>query len=805
MVKGVFDQLAKAGPKNHFTVGIQDDVSHTSLEFDPAFDIESPEVVRALFYGLGSDGTVSANHNSIRIIGDSGRYAQGYFEYDSKKAGTVTASHLRFGPRPIRQTCQITSANFVACHQFFFLEQFDVLARAARGAIFLLNSSYGPNEVWDKLPVEVQRQIIDKGIQLYVLDAYRVAKETGMGVRINTIMQTAFFALSGVLPPEQAVAAIKDAIRHTYGARGEQVVQQNFAAVDQALANLFHVEVMDRVTSDLGIRPPVPAEAPEFVQNVVARIIAREGNLLPVSAMPVDGTFPSATTQWEKRNIALEIPVWEPDICIQCAKCSLSCPHAAIRFKIYDPQLLKDAPPTFKSDKARGKEFDGKVATIQVAPEDCTGCGLCVQACPAKDKREPKRKAINMAPQPPLRATERDNYRFFLGIPDFDRTAVKVNSVKGSQLLRPLFEYSGACAACGETPYVKLLSQLFGDRTLVANATGCSSIYGGNLPTTPYAVDQNGRGPAWSNSLFEDNAEFGFGFRLSIDKQTEQVRELVAALRDPIGSELADALLSSPQESEADIAAQRVRVAELKARLASLQAPEAARLLGMCDMLVKRSVWILGGDGWAYDIGYGGLDHVLACGRNVNVLVLDTQVYSNTGGQMSKATPRAAVARFAASGKSLPKKDLGMIAMTYGNIYVAQVAMGANDTHTVKAFLEAESYDGPSLIIAYSHCINQGITMRLGFDQQQGAVDSGAWILYRFDPRRAEQGLNPLQLDSKAPKIPFQDYAYNETRFRMLTQSDPERAKWLMELSQKDVLARWRMFEQWAAMDYSQQ
>jgi pyruvate-ferredoxin/flavodoxin oxidoreductase len=805
MVKGVFDEMTKPQPKNHFSVGILDDVTHASVDFDPAFDIEPPDVVRAVFFGLGSDGTVSANHNSIRIIGEgTPNYAQGYFEYDSKKAGTVTASNLRFGPRPIRHTCLIDSASFVACHQFVFLEQFDVLAKAARGATFLLNAPYGPNEVWDQLPYEIQRQIIDKELQFYTIDAYRVAKETGMGVRINTIMQTCFFAISGVLPRDQAIEAIKQAIRHTYGERGEDVVQRNFAAVDQSLANLFRVEVMDHVTSDHGRRPPVPAEAPAFVKDVLAQIMVRQGNALPVSAFPVDGTFPSATTQWEKRNIALEIPVWEPDVCIQCAKCSLSCPHAAIRFKIYPAERLQGAPADFKSDKARGKEFEGMAATIQVAPEDCTGCGLCVEACPAKDKREPKRKAINLTFQPPIRARERENYDFFLSLPEFDRTQAKIHTVKGSQLLRPLFEYSGACAGCGETPYVKLVSQLFGDRAVIANATGCSSIYGGNLPTTPWAKDGNGRGPAWSNSLFEDNAEFGLGFRLTIDKQGEYARELVQALRPTIGDELADALLTADQTTEAGIADQRARVAELRTRIDGLTSPQAVQLRSLADLLVTRSVWIMGGDGWAYDIGYGGLDHVMALGRNVNILVLDTQVYSNTGGQMSKATPRGAVARFAASGKGQPKKDLGLIAMTYGNIYVAQVAMGANDNQTVKAILEAESYDGPSLVIAYSHCINQGLNLRIGFSQQQAAVDCGAWILYRYDPRRAAQGQNPLQLDSKAPKIPFKDYAYNETRFKMLTQSDPERAVHLMELAQKDVDARWRMYQQMASLDYSQ-
>jgi pyruvate-ferredoxin/flavodoxin oxidoreductase len=804
MVKGLFDEMKKDQPKNHFTVGIHDDVTHTSIDYDPSFNIEGDDVVRAMFYGLGSDGTVGANKNSVKIIGeDTPNYAQGYFQYDSKKAGAVTVSHLRFGPRPIRQTCLITSANFIACHQFVFLEKFDMLEDAAPGATFLLNAPYGPSEVWDNLPRTVQQQIIDKQLKVYVIDAYRVARDTGMGARINTIMQTAFFAISGVLPRDEAIAAIKEAIKKTYSKRGESVVQRNYAAVDMTLSNLFRVEVMDTATSDIEMPPVVPPEAPEFVQTVTAAIMARKGDSLPVSALPVDGTYPAATTQWEKRNIALEIPVWEPDICIQCAKCALACPHATIRFKIYDEALLSDAPETFKSAKARGKEYAGMMASIQVAPEDCTGCGMCVHICPAKDKSEPKRKAINMAEQMPIRLQERENYKFFLDLPEFDRTQVKTNTVKGSQLLRPLFEYSGACAGCGETPYVKLLSQLFGDRSLIANATGCSSIYGGNLPTTPYAVDEKGRGPTWSNSLFEDNAEFGLGFRLTVDKQTEYACELVQALRSAIGDELADGLLNAEQDTEAGIAAQRARVADLTTRIAGLNTPEAIQLKSIANMLVKRSVWILGGDGWAYDIGYGGLDHVLASGRNVNVLVLDTQVYSNTGGQMSKATPRGAVAKFAAGGKKLPKKDLGMIAMTYGNIYVAQIAMGASDRQTVQAFVEAESYDGPSLIIAYSHCIAHGINMRTSFDQHQAAVDSGAWVLYRYDPRRVEQGLNPLQLDSKAPKISMKDYAYNETRFKMLTQTKPQEAERLMALAQHDVNERWRMYEQLASLDYS--
>jgi pyruvate-ferredoxin/flavodoxin oxidoreductase len=805
MVKGIFDEMDKDEPRTHFTVGITDDVTHLSIEHDPDFNIEPDDVVRAMFYGLGSDGTVGANKNSIKIIGDeTDNYGQGYFVYDSKKAGQVTVSHLRFGPRPIRQTCLISCANFVACHQFSFLEKYDMLANADHGSTFLLNSIYGPDEVWDHLPRSVQQQIIDKELKFYVIDAYDVAAKTGMGVRINTIMQTCFFAISGVLPRDEAIASIKTAIEKTYGKRGEDIVQRNFDAVDQSVANLHQVEVPAEATSDFDRPPTVPAEAPEFVQYVTASIMSRQGDDLPVSAMPIDGTYPTATTRWERRNIALEIPVWDPDICTQCGKCVIACPHAVIRMKAYDPALLENAPETFKSIDAKGRTFKGLKYTIQVAPEDCTGCSACVYVCPARNKEIEGRRAINMAPQPPLRATEKPNWEFFLSIPDFDRTKLKITTVKESQFLRPLFEFSGACAGCGETPYVKLVSQLFGDRTIIANATGCSSIYGGNLPTTPYAKDPNGRGPAWSNSLFEDNAEFGFGFRLTLDKQKEYAQELLVTLRSSIGSTLVDGLLNAEQKDEMDIAEQRERVAELKSRLAGIDSPEAAQLMSVADALVKRSVWIVGGDGWAYDIGYGGLDHVLASGRDVNVLVMDTEVYSNTGGQMSKATPRAAVAKFAAGGKPLAKKDLGLIAMTYGNIYVAQVAMGARDAQTVRAFVEAESYDGPSLIIAYSPCIAHGIDMGTANGQQQLAVDSGHWPLYRYDPRRAEQGLNPLQLDSRAPKISFKEYAYNETRFKMLAQSKPEEAAQLLELAQGDVMRRWRMYSQLAAMDYSE-
>ncbi len=803
MAKAVFDEMAKPQPKNHFTVGILDDVTHTNLDYDPDFDIESGDVVRAVFYGLGADGTVGANKNSIKIIGEeTPNYAQGFFFYDSKKSGTVTISHLRFGPRSIRSTYQIQQANFVGVHQFGFLERYDVLGTAQKGATFLLNSPYGPDEVWDHLPRPVQEQIIAKKLKFYVIDAYTVARNTGMGVRINTIMQTCFFAISGILPRDEAIAQIKYAIRKTYGKRGEAVVQKNFAAVDAALAHLHEVKVPAQVTSTIDLPPVVPPEAPEFVQKVTAKIIAGKGDLLPVSALPADGTFPSGTTQWEKRNIAQEVPVWEPDICIQCGKCVLVCPHAVIRAKVYDEGALAGAPPTFKATAARWKEFPNLKYTLQVSVEDCTGCALCVEACPAKDKTQVGRKAINMAPQLPLREQERANWNFFLGLPEVPRTdGLKFNNVKNIQLLRPLFEFSGACAGCGETPYLKLLSQLFGDRVFIANATGCSSIYGGNLPTTPWTFNREGRGPAWSNSLFEDNAEFGLGMRLTLDKQGQYARELVERLRDTIGADLADALLTANQADEAGIVAQRQRVAELKARLAGAKEPAARDLLVLADMLVNRSVWIVGGDGWAYDIGYGGLDHVLASGRKVNVLVLDTEVYSNTGGQASKATPLGAVAKFAAGGKPVAKKDLGMMAMNYGNVYVASVAMGANDAHTVRAFMEAEAYNGPSLIIAYSHCINHGIDMTKGRQQQRLAVESGYWLLYRYNPALKAEGKNPLQLDSKAPSIPLKDYAYQETRYRMLEQSDPEAAARLLAEAQEAVNERWRKYERLAKME----
>ncbi|KAA3645701.1 MAG: pyruvate:ferredoxin (flavodoxin) oxidoreductase [Chloroflexi bacterium] len=801
MVKSVFDELGKDQPKNHFTIGITDDVTHSSLEYDKDFSIEDAETVRAVFYGLGSDGTVGANKNSIKIIGENTpNHAQGYFVYDSKKSGAMTISHLRFGPNPIRASYLIDRANFVACHQFNFIEKLDVLKEAEQGATFLLNSTYGPDEVWGQLPKPVQQQIIEKELKFYVVDGYEVAEKTGMGRRINTILQACFFGISGVLPRDEAIEAIKTAIKKTYGKRGEAVVQQNYAAVDQALDHMHEVKVPAKVSSKQELLPPVPAEAPEFVQNVTARIIAREGDDLPVSAMPIDGTYPSGTTQWEKRNISLEIPVWDEDICIQCGKCVMVCPHAVIRAKIYEPALLKDAPGDFKSAAARWKDYGDQLFTLQVAPEDCTGCTLCVEVCPVKNKSNTSLRAINMEPQAPLREQEVANWEYFLEIPEVDRTNLKTTAVKDVQLMEPLFEFSGACAGCGETPYVKLVTQLFGDRTIVANATGCSSIYGGNLPTTPWAKNDDGRGPAWSNSLFEDNAEFGLGMRLTLNKQNEYARELLKRLEDKLSTALVDECLNADQATEAGIAAQRERVETIRKKLKSDDSSEAKDLVGLADALVKKSMWIIGGDGWAYDIGYGGLDHVLASGMDVNVLVLDTEVYSNTGGQMSKATPRAAVAKFAAGGKPLAKKDLGQLAMTYGNIYVAQIAMGSNDAQTMKALVEAESYPGPSLVISYTHCIAHGYDMAKGLDQQALAVKSGYWPLYRFDPRRAEEGKNPLQLDSKAPAIPLKDYIYNETRYTMLARSKPEIAADLLELAQEDVYVRWRKYEQLASM-----
>jgi pyruvate-ferredoxin/flavodoxin oxidoreductase len=786
-VKAVFDELAKPQPRTHFTVGIVDDVAHSSLSVDPGFDIESREVKRAMFFGLGADGTVGANKNSIKIIAEeTGNYGQGYFVYDSKKAGAITISHLRFGPRPIRSAYLIRKANFVACHNTSFLDKYDMLGSAEQEATFLLNTPFSKDQVWASLPREVQQQIVDKRLKFYVIDAFEVARATGMGVRINTIMQTCFFAISGVLPREEAIAQIKKAIQKTYGKKGEAVVRKNFEAVDTTLVHLHPVAVPAAVSASRTMPATVSAEAPAFVRAVTARMIMGEGDQLPVSAFPADGTWPVGTSQWEKRNIALDIPVWNPELCIQCNKCSLICPHAAIRPKVFDAKLLDQAPAGFRHTEAKGAEFKGLRYALQVGPEDCTGCGICTSVCPAKDKAEPGRKAITMAPQPPLRAAEAANYAYFLGLPDPDRTRLKLD-VKGSQFMRPLFEYSGCCAGCGETPYVKLLTQLFGDRALIANATGCSSVYGGNLPTTPYTTNGQGLGPAWNNSLFEDNAEFGFGMRLAVEQQATQARELLARLGSQLGDTLVAALLQADQASEAGIAAQRQRVAGLKQALAGAADPDRQRLLTLADYLVKKSVWIMGGDGWAYDIGYGGLDHVLAQGRNVNLLVLDTEVYSNTGGQASKATPMGASAKFAMAGKGMPKKDLGMIAMAYGNVYVARVAMGAKDAQTVKAFLEAESYDGPSIIIAYSHCIAHGFDLAQGCEQQKLAVDSGHWPLYRFDPRRIALGQSPLQMDSAAPSIALGAYVRNETRYRMVEQANPERFKHLLASAQREV------------------
>ncbi|SYZ74112.1 putative 2-oxoacid-flavodoxin fused oxidoreductase:conserved protein; 4Fe-4S cluster binding protein [Candidatus Zixiibacteriota bacterium] len=804
MAKAVYDNLKAAKPKNHFTVGITDDVTKTSLDVDYSFNIEPDEVFRGLFYGLGSDGTVGANKNSIKIIGENtSNYAQGYFVYDSKKAGAVTVSHIRFGKKPIRSPYQISSAKFVACHNFSFLERYDMLSPLVPGGTFLLTSPFGPDEVWDNIPIEVQKQIIEKKAKFYVIDAISLAKELGLGGRINMIMQTAFFVISGILPREEAIQAIKDALKKTYGHKGEKVVQMNYASVDAAVSNIHEVKYPNRATSKIKKPPLVPKDAPEFVRKVTATIIAGKGDTVPVSAMPDDGTFMTGTTRYEKRNIAVEIPVWDEQLCIQCGICSIVCPHAAIRMKFYDGKILANAPETFKAVDGKTKQYEGYKYTLQVAPEDCTGCEVCVNACPvvAKDAEGNKtnHKAINMAPQFPLRTAEAKNFEFFLSIPETNPSLYNIETVKGSQLVKPLFEFSGACAGCGETPYIKLVSQLFGDRALIGNATGCSSIYGGNLPTTPYCKRSDGLGPAWSNSLFEDNAEFALGMRLAVDKMSEHALELV----QKIFPELYDEFKNADQNSQAGIEAQRARVKDLKGKLARINGPDAANLLSLADYLVKKSVWAFGGDGWAYDIGFGGLDHVLASGRNVNVMVLDTEVYSNTGGQMSKSSPMGAVAKFAAAGKPLPKKDLGMIMMAYGNVYVAQIAIGASQNQAVKAIVEAEKYQGPSLVIAYSHCIAHGIDMAHGLEEGKKAVDSGHWILYRFNPDLAKQGKNPLQVDSKEPSISYRDYALGEVRFRTLLTSMPERAEMLLKQAQEDAYKRYNLYKQLAAIDYS--
>jgi pyruvate-ferredoxin/flavodoxin oxidoreductase len=803
MVKAVFDLLCEARPKNHFTVGINDDVTHTSISYDPDLSIEPDDVVRAVFYGLGADGTVGANKNSIKIIGENtSNYAQGYFVYDSKKSGSTTTSHLRFGPNRIRSPYLITSANFIACHQPVFLERYDMLQEAEVGGVFLLNSAFGPEEVWDQLPQQTQSQIIEKRLRFFVIDALKVARASGMGGRINTVMQVCFFAISGVLPRQEAIDAIKHSIEKTYAKKGEEIIAMNLKAVDNTLENLYEVAVPQTVTSKLVLGEVVPASAPEFVRDVLGAMIARRGDYLPVSAMPVDGTYPSGTTQYEKRNLATEIPVWDPAICIQCSKCALVCPHAVIRIKAVEPAVLAEAPETFKHVPAKETDWQGLEYTIQVSPEDCTGCGICVDVCPAKNKSALNQKAINMRPQAPLRESESINWDYFLKLPELDRRNIKISSIRQQQVQQPLFEFSGACSGCGETPYIKLVTQLFGDRSVIANATGCSSIYGGNLPTTPYTYDHNGRGPAWANSLFEDNAEFGYGIRVALDKQAEQARELVQSLSELIGADLANALLTTQQRDEVGIYTQRENVAILKEKLATLESPSARRLVELADALVRRDVWMFGGDGWAYDIGFGGLDHVLASGRNVNVLVMDTEVYSNTGGQMSKATPRGAVAKFAAGGKPIGKKDLGLIAMSYGNVYVARVAMGAKDEQTLRAFIEAEAYDGPSLIIAYSHCIAHGINMTTAMKNQKAAVDSGQWPLYRYNPDRALEGENPLTMDSRAPKLPLKEYLHMENRFKMLEMSKPDVAAQLFAEAQEDVHIRWAMYEYLASRSF---
>jgi len=801
MVKGIFDELAKPTPKNHFTIGINDDVTFTSLDYDPAFSTEDPKTVRALFYGLGSDGTVGANKNSIKIIGsETPNFAQGYFVYDSKKSGSMTTSHLRFGPNPIRSSYLITQASFVACHNFSFLEKMNVVEAAMPGAVFLLNSPFAAAEVWDHLPKTTQQEILQKKIEFYVIDGNSVAREAGMGSRINTIMQACFFAISGVLPRDEAIAQIKKAIQKTYGKRGEAVVAKNFAAVDAALAHLEKVELPTAVSSEFDLIPSISGKAPEFVRNVLGQIAAGHGDLLPVSALPAGGAFPTGTAQWEKRNIADFIPVWDKDLCIQCGKCVMVCPHAVIRSKVYSPELADKSPATFQWAKPKWKAMETDRYTLQVAPEDCTGCAVCVEICPVKSKSDASKKAINMAPQAPLREAERENWDFFLGLPEVDRAKISHTQVKDIQLLQPLFEFSGACAGCGETAYVKLLTQLFGDRLYIANATGCSSIYGGNLPTTPYTSNAEGRGPTWANSLFEDNAEFGFGMRTALDQQKIFAETLVTKLAAEVGVELVAELLHASQKTEPEINEQRRRVLALREKLASNSSSDARNLLAVADTLVRKSVWILGGDGWAYDIGFGGLDHVLGSGKNVNVLVLDTEVYSNTGGQMSKSTPRGAVAKFAASGKSNSKKDLAMEAVSYGSVYVAKVALGGNDTHVLKAFQEAEAHDGPSIIIAYSSCIAHGYDLVHGLEQQKLAVQSGYWPLMRYNPALREEGKNPFQLDSKAPSIRLKEYTYREARYTMLARSNPELAAQLLKEAQDDVERQWRVYSGRAAM-----
>jgi pyruvate-ferredoxin/flavodoxin oxidoreductase len=794
MAVSAFAELKKESPKPRFTVGIQDDVTRLSLDYDPSFSTEDPKTTRAVFFGLGADGTVGANKNSIKIIADgTDMHAQGYFVYDSKKSGSMTISHLRFGPKDIRGAYLVREAQFVACHAERLMDRVDVLGLAAPGATFLLNTT-SPDKAFDSLPLEAQKAIIDKKLKFFVIDAYSVAKEAGLGPRINTVMQVCFFEITKLLPGY--IDLIKSAVKKTYGGKSQDVVDRNFKAIDNALTNLRQVQVPERTTAVRRRMVELPQGAPEFVQKVTKAIMAGAGDDLPVSAMPADGAFPTSTTKWEKRAIALDIPAWDPGTCIQCGKCAFVCPHAAIRAKAYPADSLQGAPASFQSTNWRGKEFPaGYKFTIQTAAEDCTGCGICVEACPAKNKLDSKRKAINLTPfTPEVRERERANFAFFLDLPEVDRSKIDPYTVKSSQLLQPLFEFSGACAACGETPYLKLASQLFGDRMIVANATGCSSIYGGNLPTTPWAQNKEGRGPAWSNSLFEDNAEFGMGFRLALDAQRLRAEDLLRRLSGRLGG-LAEEILQASQKDDAAIAAQRKRVAEMRRRLEGAQDLDAKNLLSLADSLTRKSVWIVGGDGWAYDIGYGGLDHVLRSGSNVKMLVLDTEVYSNTGGQQSKATPRGAVARFAAAGKRINRKDFAMLAASYANVYMARVAFGASDAQTVKAFKEAEAYEGPAIVIAYSHCIAHGIDMAKGLEQQKLAVESGYWPLFRYNPDLAREGKNPLTIDSKAPRIPLQDYIYRETRYKMLTKSHPEDAKRLLAEAQKEVEDRWRLLE----------
>ena len=800
MVAGVFHNLQQKTPKNHFTIGIRDDVSGTSLDYEPEFPLPEDGMTQALFYGLGADGTVGANKNSIKIIGEgSDLYAQGYFVYDSKKSGAQTVSHLRFGPRPINKPYLIRKADFIACHQFGFVQKSDMLDKAKHGATFLLNSPHGPDEVWSSLPRPVQRAIIEKQLKFFVINASRVAQTVGMGTRINTIMQTCFFALSGVLPRDEAIERIKAAIKKSYALKGDEAVQKNFRAVDAALDHLHEVIVPKTTSNEREFPPPVPASAPDFVRNVTGAMIAGKGDDLPVSALPVDGTYPVGTTRWEKRNVAERVPLWDSNLCIQCGNCSFVCPHSVIRAKFYHKDHLKRAPENFPSSHIIAKGFPETRYSLQVYAEDCTGCRLCVEACPVADTKVRGRKAINMTAKEPLLEQSRKDLEFFESLPINDRSKVEFSRVQGAQFLEPLFEFSGACAGCGETPYVRLLSQLFGDRLIVANATGCSSIYGGNLPTTPWTTNSEGKGPAWSNSLFEDNAEFGLGMRVTVDVHTNLARSLLSQLKDELGSETVEALREAPQVYESEIRAQRNRVGSLKSQLAKMNTPVANSLLSVADNLVRRSVWLVGGDGWAYDIGSGGLDHVMALGRNVNILVLDTEVYSNTGGQMSKATPTAASAKFASAGKRVGKKDLALQAISYGNVYVAQIAMGANPQQTLLALREAEAYNGPSLVLAYSHCIAHGINMHQGLNQQKLAVSSGYWPLIRYNPVLRAEGKNPFVLDSTRPTITLKDYAYNELRYRIIQRSNPEEAEKLMTLAQEMVDLRWRTYEEMAS------